>query len=103
MKVASTRLRALRFALLGAAAVLGPAAVSTGPAIAAGDTIKVAFSLDYFMSSPDLAKKWFAEVKTQFEAAHPGDTLELIPIPGGFDDFNTKISLLLIRPRLHPM
>ncbi len=65
-----------------------------GIAHAAGDTIKVAYSRDYFMSSPALAQKWFTEVKTQFEAAHPGDTLQLIPIPGSFDDFNTKISLM---------
>ncbi len=83
-----------RAALLGAAACLSIAALSSRPAMAAGDTIKVAYSLDYFMSSPALAKKWFAEVKQQFEAANPGDTLQPIPIPGGFDDFNTKISLM---------
>lgn len=71
-------------------------------AYAAGDTIKVAYSRDYFMSSPALAQKWFTDVKTQFEAAHPGDTLQLIPIPGSFDDFNTKISLMFNSPSTAP-
>ena len=70
--------------MLSTAACLGIAGLSNTPAMAAGDTIKVAYSLDYFMSSPALAKKWFAEIKQQFEAAHPGDTLQPVPIPGSF-------------------
>ncbi|MCB8882077.1 extracellular solute-binding protein [Acidisoma cellulosilytica] len=63
-------------------------------ATAAAATVKVAYSLDYFMASPELTTKWFTGVKTQFETEHPGDTLQLIPIPGGYDDFTTKLSLL---------
>ena len=94
MKSMFTTCRKARLALLSTAACLGIAGLSNTPAMAAGDTIKVAYSLDYFMSSPALAKKWFAEIKQQFEAAHPGDTLQPVPIPGSFSDFNTKISLM---------
>lgn len=76
--------------------------VAMAPASAAGKTVKVAFSLDYFMSSPALAKQWFASIKKQFEAAHPGDTLQPIPISGSFEDFNTKISLMFNSPSTAP-
>jgi multiple sugar transport system substrate-binding protein len=82
---------------LSALAFAGTHGVSANAA-----TIKVAYSRDYFMSSPELAQKWFASVKSQFEAAHPGDTLQLIPIPGSFDDFNTKISLMFNSPSTAP-
>jgi multiple sugar transport system substrate-binding protein len=101
MKVASTRLQGLRYALLCASVLFGSTTAATNSAMA-GATLKVAYSLDYFMSSPELAKKWFAEMKAQFEAANPGDTLQPIPIPGGFDDFNTKVSLLLNSPATAP-
>ena len=94
--------RAAVAAAVGTAACLAATMLSGSPAMAAGDTIKVAFSLDYFMSSPALANKWFGEIKQQFEAAHPGDTLKPIPIPGSFDDFNTKISLMFNSPSTAP-
>ena len=57
-------------------------------------TVKVAYSADYLMSSPDLAKKWFGEIKENFEKANPGIKIELVPIQGGYDDFLTKLSLM---------
>jgi multiple sugar transport system substrate-binding protein len=102
MNAESNKPRGARAALLAAAACLGATILCNSPANAAGDTIKVAFSLDYFMSSPALANKWFGEIKQQFEAAHPGDTLKPIPIPGSFDDFNTKISLMFNSPATAP-
>jgi multiple sugar transport system substrate-binding protein len=101
MKTTSRRFHGFRYALLCAAALFVSSTVANNSAMA-GDTVKVAYSLDYFMSSPDLAKKWFAEMKAQFEAANPGDTLQPIPIPGSFDDFNTKISLLMNSPATAP-
>ncbi|WP_244482863.1 extracellular solute-binding protein [Mesorhizobium sp. Root102] len=64
--------------------------------------VKVAFSLNWTFADPKLAEKWFGGVKTQFEAAHPGDTMELIPIPGTYDDFITKLSLLYNSPDTAP-
>lgn len=57
-------------------------------------TVKVAYSADYLMSSPDLAKKWFAEIKADFEKENPDTKVELVPIQGGYDDFLTKLSLM---------
>ncbi|WP_246694279.1 extracellular solute-binding protein [Mesorhizobium sp. M2E.F.Ca.ET.209.01.1.1] len=94
-------LSGFRSALLSATVMLG-ATIAAGSSAMAGDTLKVAYSQDYFMSSPKLAKKWFGEMKTQFEAANPGATLEPIPIPGSFDDFNTKLSLLMNSPATAP-
>ena len=71
-------------------------ALGAGTTLAWADaiTLKVAFSADYFMSSPDLAKKWFGEVKDGFEKANPDVKVELVPIQGGYDDFLTKLSLM---------
>ncbi len=86
------------------AAAISLASVGTGaiPALANGATVKVAYSLDYLFATPELATKWFTDIKAQFEKAHPGDTLQLIPIPGGYDDYTTKISLLFNSPSTAP-
>ncbi|WP_245317577.1 extracellular solute-binding protein [Rhizobium sp. N122] len=91
-------LRKLAVAALLVAA--GFAAVPAGHAEAA--TVKVAFSLNWTFADPKLAQKWFGNVKSQFEAAHPGDTMELIPVPGTYDDYITKLSLLYNSPDTKP-
>ncbi|ASS58079.1 ABC transporter substrate-binding protein [Rhizobium leguminosarum] len=65
-------------------------------------TVKVAFSLNWTFADPKLAKKWFDNIKTEFEKKHPGDTMELIPVPGTYDDFITKLSLLYNSPDTKP-
>ncbi|WVT77828.1 extracellular solute-binding protein (plasmid) [Sinorhizobium chiapasense] len=87
-------------ALAGLLAAAGFSAASVHTAEAAN--IKVAFSLNWTFADPKLAEKWFADVKQQFEAAHPGDTMELIPVPGTYDDFITKLSLLYNSPDTKP-
>lgn len=64
--------------------------------------VKVAFALNWTFADPKLAEKWFSGIKTQFEAKHPGDTMELIPVPGTYDDFITKLSLLYNSPDTKP-
>lgn len=64
------------------------------PAYADQTTVRVAYSADYFMSSPDLATKWFGGIKANFEKANPNVKIELVPIQGGYDDFLTKLSLM---------
>jgi multiple sugar transport system substrate-binding protein len=90
-----------RRALLGLALTTALAASTT---LASADpvTLKVAFSADYFMSTPDLAKKWFGEIKDGFEKANPDVKVELVPIQGGYDDFLTKLSLMYSNPGALP-
>ncbi|MBB3918610.1 multiple sugar transport system substrate-binding protein [Rhizobium fabae] len=93
--------RALRNVVL--AGLLATAGLSTASVNAAqAATVKVAFSLNWTFADPKLAQKWFGNVKTEFEAKHPGDTLELIPVPGTYDDFITKLSLLYNSPDTKP-
>ncbi len=91
-------LRGCAFAALMATASFP--ALSVSPAQAA--TVKVAFSLNWTFADPKLAEKWFGNVKSQFEAKHPGDAMELIPVPGTYDDYITKLSLLYNSPDTKP-
>jgi multiple sugar transport system substrate-binding protein len=43
--------------------------------------IKVAYSADYFMSTPAMATQWFTAMKEGVVKAYPGVTLQLEPIP----------------------
>jgi multiple sugar transport system substrate-binding protein len=71
------------------------AALFVGAASAHAETIiKVAYSSDYFMSTPAMATQWFTSIKQGLAKDMPGVTLELEPIHGGFDDFLTKLSLM---------
>lgn len=93
--------RALRSVALPAMlALTGIAMASVESAQAA--TVKVAYSLNWTFADPKLAQKWFGNVKTEFEKTHPGDTMELIPVPGSYDDFITKLSLLYNSPDTKP-
>jgi multiple sugar transport system substrate-binding protein len=56
--------------------------------------IKVAYSADYFMSTPAMATQWFTAMKEGVAEAYPGVTLQLEPIHGGYNDFLTKLSLM---------
>ncbi|WP_431324744.1 extracellular solute-binding protein [Rhizobium sp. YTU87027] len=101
MTLVRTANRAFRnYALAGLLAATALSIASVNSAQAAN--VKVAFSLNWTFADPKLAQKWFAGVKTQFEAKHPGDTMELIPIPGTYDDFITKLSLLYNSPDTKP-
>jgi multiple sugar transport system substrate-binding protein len=71
------------------------ATLLAGTASAHADTvIKVAYSADYFMSTPAMATQWFTAMKEGVARAYPGVTLQLEPIHGGYNDFLTKLSLM---------
>src|ERR1700751_5584770 len=82
--------RSLLTALALSSALIG------GVSLASADptTIKIAYSADYLMSSPDLAKKWFDGIKANYEKKDPSVKVELVPIQGGYDDFLTKLTLM---------
>lgn len=91
-KIRSNILRLHRYSL---AALMATTAFSILPLdFAQAANVKVAFALNWTFADPKLAEKWFGAIKTQFEAKHPGDTMELVPVPGTYDDFITKLSLL---------
>lgn len=93
--------RALRnYALAALMATTGFSSACVNAAHAAN--VKVAFSLNWTFADPKLAQKWFGDIKAQFEKKHPGDTMELIPVPGSYDDFITKLSLLYNSPDTKP-
>lgn len=93
--------RALRkYAVATLVATAGFSAAYVDAANAA--TVKVAFSLNWTFADPKLAQQWFGNIKTEFEAKHPGDTMELIPVPGTYDDYITKLSLLYNSPDTKP-
>ncbi|MGH2409883.1 MAG: hypothetical protein ACRDGS_05870, partial [Chloroflexota bacterium] len=52
----------------------------------AGTTVSIAFSSTQEFNVNAQAAQWFAMLKKQFEAAHPGVTVKLIPIGGSYND-----------------
>jgi multiple sugar transport system substrate-binding protein len=84
-------------------------AVSTVPLVAASLTtsaaavekpsstrvsLDLAFSSNYVFDTAALTTKFFGQVRTEFEAAHPGVTINFTEIPGSYNDLVTKLSLL---------
>ena len=59
----------------------------------ADTTLRVAYSQNYVMEEK-AGEKWWKELKAGFEQAHPGVTVELLPIPGAYGDIMNKLSLM---------
>jgi multiple sugar transport system substrate-binding protein len=57
-------------------------------------TLSIAFGSTYVMATAALAPKFYGNIAKEFEALHPGVTVNLIPIPGSPNDIITKLSLL---------
>jgi multiple sugar transport system substrate-binding protein len=57
-------------------------------------TLSIAFSSQYVMATAQLAPEYYGGIAKEFEAAHPGVTVTLIPISGGPSDITTKLALL---------
>jgi multiple sugar transport system substrate-binding protein len=57
-------------------------------------TLSIAFGSTYVMATAALAPKFYGNIAKEFEATHPGVTVDLIPIPGSPNDIITKLSLL---------
>jgi multiple sugar transport system substrate-binding protein len=73
-----------------------------GSDTASGTTISIAYSSTQEFNVNAQAAQWFAMLKKQFEAAHPGVTVKLIPIGGSYNDFVTKTNLMLRSPSTTP-
>jgi multiple sugar transport system substrate-binding protein len=59
----------------------------------ADTVIKLAFGSEYVMVTPQLTKKFWGDIASEFEKEHPGVKVQLMPIAGGFDDIVTKVSM----------
>jgi multiple sugar transport system substrate-binding protein len=71
--------------------------------LAADKTIvTVAYSPTYVFDTNDLAAKWWASVKKQFDTQYPNAEMKLVPIEGNYDDIVNKLSLLYRSPATTP-
>jgi multiple sugar transport system substrate-binding protein len=64
--------------------------------------IKVAYGSTYVFDTTQLTSKWWNQVASQFEAQNPGIKVQLVPIPGSYNDIVNKLSLLYRSPSTAP-
>ena len=77
--------------LLGLSACGGGGAPQASTSASGGTTIRVAYQKTAtFIQLDDLMKK----AKTEYETAHPGNTIELVPIEAEEDQYYTKLALM---------
>jgi multiple sugar transport system substrate-binding protein len=81
----------IAIAALAALTLTGTVACSSGNSGSSSKTITVAYQkFGAFVQLDDQMKK----VKTEFEKAHPGYTVKLLPIEAAENDYYTKLSLM---------
>jgi len=86
---------AAAIAALGGGALTAASAKAPVARTAAGKTVlHVAYGSTFVFLTPALAVKWWGTVAKEFEATHPNVTVQFEPIPGGYTDIVTKLSLL---------
>ncbi|WP_321791820.1 extracellular solute-binding protein [Caballeronia sp. J97] len=84
--------RSNRKLVAAASAVLAAASLMCN--VAKAETVlKLAYGSENVMVTTELATKFWGEIKADFEKSHPGVKVQLVPIPGGFDDIVTKVSM----------
>lgn len=76
------------------ATVFGWGALPSASASSAKATITVAFGSTYVFDTSQLASKFWGNLEKQFDAQNPGAQLQLVPIPGSYNDIINKLSLL---------
>lgn len=81
-------------AFLGSGGVAAAAGKAADSLKAAHATIKVAYGGTYCFDTTALTKQWWNQVKSEFQKAHPGVTVQLEPIPGSYNTIVDKLSLL---------
>jgi multiple sugar transport system substrate-binding protein len=98
MRIAVGRLRSTAVAALSLTALVGIAGCGGSSAAGSGSgnakVIKVAFGSTYVFDTEGLTTKWWNQVAQQFEAQNPGIKVQLVPIPGSYNDIVNKLSLL---------
>jgi multiple sugar transport system substrate-binding protein len=109
MRICLAGLRYAGTALLAVAAAVsisacGGASPSGGTSPTSGNAkvIKVAYGSTYVFDTTGLTDKWWNQVAKQFEAQNPGVKVQLVPIPGSYNDIVNKLSLLYRSPSTAP-
>lgn len=64
--------------------------------------LRVAYGSTYVFFKPSAASQWWHTVASEFEKAHPNATVQLVPIPGSYNDIVTKLDLLYRTPSTAP-
>ncbi len=81
---------AIAISVVAIGALIGLTACSSSPGTSGDKTIKVTYiKTDAFTALDTL----FTKVKTAFETAHPGVTVQLQPVSATDDDYKTKLAL----------
>ncbi|BFO15399.1 hypothetical protein SHKM778_17870 [Streptomyces sp. KM77-8] len=85
-----------------ALALAGSLAACGGGSGSDPDTVKVSFkqSTD---NSVKVMDTYLADIKEQFEKAHPGKKVELVPIKAPDAEYYTKLQQMLRSPRPRPI
>ncbi len=92
--------RSRRWSTLGLSLLAAVGLTACGGASGSGGgsgnskVIKVAYGSTYVFDSTTLTNKWWNQVAQQFEKANPGIKVQLVPIPGSYNDIVNKLSLL---------
>lgn len=89
--MAKTGLRRLAVALIASGSLT---ALAQGARAQDKTIVTLAYGSEYVFDTNDFAKKWYNNVKVEFEKKYPDAEVKLIPIPGGYTDIINKLSLL---------
>jgi multiple sugar transport system substrate-binding protein len=76
------------------ATVVGLGAMPSASASTSKATITVAYGSTYVFDTTQLTTKFWTDLQKQFDAQNPGATLQLVPIPGSYNDIINKLSLM---------
>jgi multiple sugar transport system substrate-binding protein len=89
-------------AVIGIAGCGGSSTGGSGSGSGNAKVIKVAYGSTYVFDTEQLTTKWWKQVAQQFEAQNPGIKVQLVPIPGSYNDIVNKLSLLYRSPSTAP-
>jgi multiple sugar transport system substrate-binding protein len=84
---------------VGAVTLAGCGGSSAGPG---KNVLTIAYGSTFVFATAALAPQYYGNIAREFEAAHPGVTVKLIPIAGSPSDIVTKLSLLYRSPSTAP-
>lgn len=65
-------------------------------------TLRVAYSSDFVPLTPEMGKKFWANIIAKFEKENPGAKVLAVPVPGSYNDVENKMSLLFRSPSTAP-
>ncbi len=97
-----SHVRRLACTLFSGTLALGLLAATQGTRAADKTVLTVAYGSTYVFDTDDLAKQWWNGIKQQFEKKFPDAEVQLVPIPGSYDDIVNKLSLLYRSPSTAP-